>query len=259
MAESGSGRVSVRFLSGFLLFLFYSIARADGATGENLRLRMEAQIDPLVINLLRGPAGQQVERFYIERAYKPAWSMGGRPTHQVDELRQVVAATFAHGLDPSDYHQEALDGFNNQLEAISATDLELLATSAYLGLANHFLSGRVDPVQLDKDWQVERKAMDLVAHLEQALADGRIGASLTELLPQQAGYWRLVEQLAGLRMQPDWPVVPAGSRLEVGSADERVVALRARLATAGLLEDNEPGQSINFPDFGINCALTPYI
>ena len=239
MAESGPGRVSVRFLSGFLLFLFYSIALADGATGENLRLRMEAQIDLLVINLLRGPVGQQVERFYTERAYKPAWSMGGRPTHQVDELRQVVAATFAHGLDPSDYHQEALDGFNNQLEAISATDLELLATSAYLGLASHLLSGRVDPVQLDKDWQVERKAIDLVAHLEQALADGRIGASLTELLPQQAGYRRLVEQLAGLRMQPDWPVVPAGSRLEVGSADERVVALRARLAAAGLLEDNE--------------------
>jgi len=122
MAESGSGRISVRLLSWFLLFLFYSIALANDATGENLRLRMETQIDPLVIDLLRGPAGQQVERFYTERAYKPAWSMGGRPTHQVDELRQVVAATFAHGLDPSDYHQEALDGFNNHLGAISATD-----------------------------------------------------------------------------------------------------------------------------------------
>ena len=239
MAKFKAASVSVQLLLGLLLSSSCTIVLADGAAGENLRLRMEAQADPLTIDVLRGPAGQQVQRFYFERAYQPAWSIENRPTHQVNELREAVASAFAHGLATTDYHHEALGKITRRLEAASATDLELVATSAYLGLASHFQSGRVDPVRLDKDWQVERKAIDLVAHLEQALADGRIGASLAELLPQQPGYRRLVEQLAGLRMQPDWPVVPAGARLEAGSDGTRVVALRARLAAAGLLDDNE--------------------
>ena len=239
MAESRTASVSVQLLLGLLLSLSCTIVLADAAVGENLRLRMEAQADPLAVGVLRGPAGQLVQRFYSERAYQPAWSIENRPSHQVNELRELVAAAFAHGLEPSDYHWETLEKINGRPEAVSTTDLELAATSAYLGLASHFLSGYVDPAQLDKDWQVERKSIDLVAHLEQALATGRIGASLAELLPQHTGYQQLVGQLAALRMQPDWPVVPAGPALEPGSAGDRVVALRARLAAAGLLVDND--------------------
>lgn len=156
------------------------------------------------------------------------------------ELFDTIDKAGTHGLNPVDYHQAWLSRLSStRLEPGQAADLELLATDAYLLLASHYPGGRINPENLDPEWRADRRELDLVTHLEQALTNNRISASLTELLPQQPGYQRLVEQLAVFLQRADWPMVPAGPKLEPDGSGPRVAALRARLAADGHLAASE--------------------
>jgi len=228
-----------------LTFSLSGSAAGNGTLTEQLRVRIEngaqqGQRTPAGNHIL---AEQSLRRFYLQRSFQPAWSDNGSLTTALTELLASIDAASIQGLDPADYHQAALAQLAMPpLGPGQATDLELLATDAYLLLASHYLGGRVNPEQLDPEWRADRRELDLVKHLEQALASDHVGASLTELLPQQPGYRLLTEQLVAYRQHLDWPSVPAGPKLETGSTGPRVAALRARLAADGLLAGSNAPQ-----------------
>lgn len=58
-----------------------------------------------------------------------------------------------------------------------------LATDAYLTLAAHLLSGRLDPVDIEPDWTAPRRGLDLAACLQGALLSAAIEESLEALAP----------------------------------------------------------------------------
>lgn len=86
----------------------------------------------------------------------------------------------AHGLDPADYHLAALEAIDPRMADQQADEL---ATDAYLTLAAHLLSGRLDPVAIEPDWTAARRGRDLAAYLQGALSSGAIEESLEALAP----------------------------------------------------------------------------
>ncbi|TCO83771.1 murein L,D-transpeptidase YcbB/YkuD [Plasticicumulans lactativorans] len=232
------------------LCAFVSLGGAHAAPGESpvtaeLRGRLQATSTAVDDELRSRPL---VARFYGARAWRPAWTDAqGRPGAAVDALYGAVARAGDEGLRPADYHRAALrkllDGSRGgALGVAQAAELELLATDAYLTYGRHLLGGRLDPQGIDKDWTLKGRSRDLVAVLQQALAQQRVAESLAELAPAYPGYARLREGLARLRQTVaagGWPAVGAlakGERLEPGVQDPRIAEVRARLLATGELD-----------------------
>lgn len=231
------------------LCAFVSLGGAHAAPGESpvaVELRGRLQAASVADDDLR--SRPLVARFYGVRAWRPAWTDAqGRPGAAVDALYGAVARAGDEGLRPADYHRAALrklldGGHGGALGAAQVAELELLATDAYLTYGRHLLGGRLDPQGIDKDWTLKGRSRDLVAVLQQALAQQRVAESLAELAPAYPGYARLREGLARLRQTVaagGWPSVGAlarGERLEPGVQDPRIAEVRARLLVTGELD-----------------------
>ena len=165
----------------------------------------------------------------------------------VQELLDGVRGATTHGLDPSDYHLEAIEarlaaGHWQSADPIARTDLDLLLTESLARLAFTLHYGKLDPEQFDPVWNLSRSldAPDPVAIFEQALRSGRIADFLNSAQPEGQFYQRLRTGLAEYRAIADsggWPTLPDGPVLKDGLTDPRVPILRRRLWISGDLTE----------------------
>ncbi|WP_417495307.1 L,D-transpeptidase family protein [Maricaulis sp.] len=171
-------------------------------------------------------------RFYQARELSLAWT-GPANAHLYADLITAVRGAASHGLDPADYHLALLEGadpFQADLE------LDEVATDAYLTLAAHLLSGRLNPVTIEPDWTAARRGRDLVAYLQAALGNDAIAESLEALAPDQPGYHALragLTRFETIAAAGGWPGVDAGPTLRPGDRGPRVAQIRARLGATG--------------------------
>lgn len=243
----------MRVLLLTLLLLLTPGAHADPL--ERLRMRLEAPEAEAAAALSAGgervQAAASLRRFYLARDFALAWhSADGRPTKPAHELLQALSDSAADGLHPADYHRAALETLLARQDGGEGlvVDRELLLTDAYLLLASHLLAGRVDPVRIDNEWHAQRREVDLVAHLTQALSAGDVPESLQALRPAQPGYARLRTALLRYReiaAAGGWGEVPAGPALKPGMQGPRVAALRARLVASGDLAGPGAGDAFD--------------
>jgi murein L,D-transpeptidase YcbB/YkuD len=177
---------------------------------------------------------QVVADLYERRGFRRAWSAEGS-----DDLLRAVRGSAADGLDPADYHLAAIE----RLQAAPSSperdaNLDLLLTDAMVRLAYHLRFGKVDPEQLDPNWNLvsELVGVDPATAVQQALDQARIHDALEDLKPKYPFYERLKQALADYRRieaAGGWPSVPAGPTLKPGMTDARVPVLRRRLAITG--------------------------
>ncbi len=171
-------------------------------------------------------------RFYQTRELSLAWT-GPANVHLYNDLILAVRSAASHGLDPADYHLALLEAADPQNADL---DLDEVATDAYLTLAAHLLSGRLNPVTIEPDWTAARRGRDLVAYLQAALGNDAIAESLEALAPDQPGYHALREALIRfetIAAAGGWPHVDAGPTLRPGDRGPRVAQIRARLEATG--------------------------
>ena len=185
----------------------------------------------------RGP----VEEFYTRRQFAPAWIAA----ETREELHKAIDGSFAHGLDPRDYHREEIAALQaRSADAVSPEGLartDVLLTDAAFRLAYHLSFGKVDPEAVSSDWNFARVLDDFdpAAELEAAVIGGDVHARLESLAPQHPIYRALQAALAEHRRiaaAGGWPAVPEGPTLREGDSGERVAALRRRLAASGDLD-----------------------
>ncbi len=173
-----------------------------------------------------------VDRFYQWRNGSLAWT---GPTNGAawGDLLTAIRTAELHGLDPADYRLAELSAAS---PAVADARLDRIATDAYLTLAAHLLSGRLDPVSIEPNWTATPRGRDLAAYLESALANGAVAESLDVLAPSQRGYRDLQRALARYRVIAEkggWPSIDGGPTLRVGDRGRRVAQLRKRLAATG--------------------------
>jgi murein L,D-transpeptidase YcbB/YkuD len=208
---------------------------------DALRYRLEFDTADDVVLALGKPLHtlRTLRRFYAARFYLPAWPDPGDET--VTALLNAVRDSAGHGLEPEDYHLEAIEYLLDQrrggeLSLGARVDLELLLTDAFLLLGSHLHSGRLNPVTMEPTWTAQRPDVDLAARLQQALEDGQVGESLVALQAPQPRYQRLRAALARYREienRGGWPSIPPGAALKPGAEDARVPLLRTRLEASG--------------------------
>ena len=208
---------------------------------------------PLVIDGDPIASRQILPRFYERRGFKAAWRM-----EALEQLERAIEHSFDEGLNPDNYHRRAISEFVLKARsAVASGDLlaeyDILATDALIRLAYNLYFGKADPEALDPDWDLVPviAGKDPVSFIEQAVASGRIGVSLSELSPQHPIYQNLKAALAryrGIATQGEWPRVPDGPTLKLGMKNERVAVLRRRLATTDELGEDVGADAPVFDD-----------
>ena len=174
--------------------------------------------------------------FYESRGFAPVWTGPGGERRLADLLRAIHQSE-GHGLNPENYHLSALQPWSegrtgSDLPEPARTDLEMLATDAFLVLGSHLLHGRVNPESINPEWLANRRSARLDTILANAVAADRIEEALLDLAPQQSRYRRMLDAAGELRAVMEaggWPTVPDGPTLRAGSEGPRVQALRVRL------------------------------
>ena len=194
-------------------------------------------------------ADSLLRQFYKNRLYMPAWIDNRGIMRTADSLIVSIRDSYNEGFHPEDYHYSVIDCSAIEIRALmfkkrevdiqKLMRLDMLMSDAFLLLANHMLSGRVNHESIDPEWLTKQPEVDLDSVLNVATTRKRIRSTLNSLRPQIGLYNRLrseVLQYREIAKQGGWPIVPEGDKLVVGDNGYRVAALNARLIASGDLK-----------------------
>lgn len=220
-----------RLIAFFLLLPSFAVQAAiDNAIRSRLENGQKTELQVAGATVMALPS---LRRFYETRGFQPAWTGdGGNPTAEATKLLVEIRRSREEGLNPDDYHLPSLERLIGKPSTMGRqVDLELLFSDAWLVLASHYLSGRIDPLTIDAEWVPSRRHGNLPERLELALDSRRTVEALHSLLPSAPGYARLRELLAQYRAKSGRPpiIIPAGPSIRPDTSDPRVPALRYRL------------------------------
>lgn len=234
-------KIAIALLAPLLL----TAARADDGVSSALRSRVEQLAAGQTVRVEGDliAARSLLSDFYRGRKLRPAWLS----TAQRAQLLVLVEASTAQGLDPSDYHVEAMRRMEAEprTDADYAAERDLLWSDALVRLVYQLHFGKVNPRELYPDWTFSRTLgrTDPVEALEALLDGPDLGKAVERFAPQLALYRDLQKALAQYRAieaAGGWGSVPLGATLELRMRDIRVQALRARLAAGGDVELHAP-------------------
>ena len=91
-----------------------------------------------------------------------------REATRLDLLVAAIAEVYHDGLDPADYHIEALQSYRSELRGGTPlppneqADLEVLATDATMLALSHLYLGKVDPVRFSETFGAGREQLGLL-------------------------------------------------------------------------------------------------
>jgi murein L,D-transpeptidase YcbB/YkuD len=190
-----------------------------------------------------------VSRFYKARDSRPAW------LDHADEIVAAIRGTEADGLNPSDYHLDAIQSLLEKRRSNGTAEndaiLDVLLADAVAGMADDVHYGRIRPSQVNPAWTADPR--DGASPLDSTLAviakSSSVKAAVDAQRPNHFIYRGLVGALERLRKvdaQGGWPTVPTGKNLRPGVIDPRVAAVRRRLLAGGDADGNIPRDSTRY-------------
>lgn len=247
-------RLARILMAGLLGFVGLSTAAAQPLTASDVRAALAHQSDP----------APDLAAFYEARDFAPAWLVAGRLTAAARALADVLAASAAEGLRPSDYHADPLRRLVARSGLLTASEqarLDVLLSDAFLRYARDQHLGRVRPERLYDDWDEPPRAFDPARLLADALRAGRVEERLAALPPPHAGYRRLRRALARYRAFAEaggWPALGPGPTLRLSDRDARIATLRRRLRfTDDLHASADTAESVLF-DAAVEAAVRTF-
>ena len=180
-----------------------------------------------------------IPELYEARAFAPTW----RTVAQVDSLLEVIEESYLEGLDPADYHVDAVRAARtaflhiDDVPPAERAGLDIVLTDSIIRLGYHLRFGKVDPVELDSDWNFSRELVgqDPAETIQAAIDAPSMHVFADQVIPRNVLYRRLKAALAEYRKiaaAGGWLTVASGPTLEPGADDIRVPVLAERLAAS---------------------------
>ncbi|HZF27783.1 MAG TPA: L,D-transpeptidase family protein [Gammaproteobacteria bacterium] len=206
---------------------------------ELIRARVEELAASGMLEAAGAPiaARNLIPKLYEARGFTPAW----KSPQQIEVLLEVVDGSYLEGLDPSDYHADAVRAALAAFASVDAltpaqrADYDLMLTDSVIRLGYHLRFGKLDPVALDPDWNMSRDFVgeDPVKTIQAAIDSRSMRDFAAKVIPRHAiydGFKRALAEYRAIAANGGWTAVPAGVTLKAGMTDARVPALVLRLA-----------------------------
>ncbi len=254
------------FAGKSVIFLFLLLQSMVAAAGQGFDPGQEARfylgrIEQLASHL-KGEASEgwardldwaRLQRFYSQRDFRPVWFGEGLwPTAMAEFWRDTLIFAELEGLEPKEYHIEAIRYLWRARRVLSQVRLELLLTDAFFRYSIEVHAGYQAPRVLDVDWYLRGPRLDPLKTLDTITRDeATFKEKVVALPPPHAGYLALKKALLRyLDMQDagEWQKIPAGPSLRLGDRDPRVALIRERLAREGYLEIQSLDDNILFDE-----------
>ncbi|SNS63655.1 Murein L,D-transpeptidase YcbB/YkuD [Belliella buryatensis] len=201
-----------------------------------------------------------LRRFYSERLFLPAWTDGLALPEIAYEMRYEIQQIQFDGLNPNDYHLQAINQLFNRFEAarkgegeftiVDFANLDVLLTDAYIILSSHLYLGKINPESLKSEWNIQRTAPELRIdqRLTLALQNQSIRKSFEQLYPSFQVYKKMRDALRFLyedekRFQSNpvaqWKTLKIDKSIKLGDTHNQMDEIRARLRFWKYLEEYE--------------------
>lgn len=217
--------------------------------------------------------GKELNLFYGNRYYDPAWSIRNSLSNNGFDLLNYIRQVGQQGLQPNDYHLYLIESYFKKVLTSTTTDttdlmkLDVLLTDAFLLLGSHLYYGKVDPEKEGANWKMKRKdpELRLDLKLEEALLENEVDNELNVLAPKYRSYWRMKDELAFfLKLdEQSWPVILSDKPVKPGDSSQIVPKIRERLIklryglsdTVSTIIDNELEEQLKMfqNDWGLNA------
>jgi murein L,D-transpeptidase YcbB/YkuD len=236
-------KVKCRYsLAVLLLVAGFAASAAEPGVQEAIRAEIEQlrEAGRLSTGGIEVASGELLARIYENRNFEPAWGDGAR----MDELIRLAESTAEDGLDPSDYHLEALQrvraglAAGQRFDATERAAIDIGMTDSLIRIGYHRRFGKVNPNDLDPNWNFERelRRRDPAMVFQDAMDADSLAGYLDRTFPRDELYRRMqayLLQYRDLAASGGWPRVPDGPTLRPGDSDERLPLLAQRLAITG--------------------------
>ena len=147
-------------LTFILCLLFSAGVQADASWQVQSSLALEnlLQSNP---KQLRELDEQFIVDFYGKRNYRPLWSDANGPLRRAFDLLHIIIHAEHEGLNSSDYYLEEIRKYWILNGPNASVQLDLFLSAALYRYSDHVYSGRFNPGDLDIDWHIENKPLDI--------------------------------------------------------------------------------------------------
>lgn len=180
-----------------------------------------------------------IQHYYKKNQYTLAWTR----QDQIDDLLRLVEESSGDGLKPTDYHLEHLIELRPLPMANdkALVDYDILLMDAFIRLGSHLLRGKVDPSDMDPDWNFGNifGSSEPGHMIKEALAAESLYAFVQKTVGRHPIYHRFRKALSQYRDIQDsggWQPIIDGLTLRIGMRGTRVFQLRNRLIATGDVE-----------------------
>ena len=194
----------------------------------------------------------EVPQFYTNRNYELAWT----DNKNIKDLLESIESAYDEGLDPEDYHYQAIQNLlvkkkSSSLSNQEKANLDLLMTDAIILYASHLLEGKLEQSKLRANWDVEKNARpeNVDSLLTVTLYNKQVKPALQTMKPAHYMYALMKVHLKNLRSQAEeggWPQVRSGETLKKDMDDPRILEIREFLLATGDLKSMETDQESVF-------------
>lgn len=230
-------------LIAVILLLQLSVATAQQTeVNESIRIEIEQLRESGILSIggVDIAAGTLLAEVYERRNFEQNWTS----RDEIGELLTAIKSTALDGLDPTDYHLAEVEyvyrelGAGNLQSAHEQAALDVMLTDSLFRLGYHQRFGKVNPENLDPNWNFNRELGDEppAVIMQKAMDAPSLLVFMQEFARRGPIYRELQKALADYRKLADaggWPSVAAGGTLKPGANDARVPDIAARLAVTG--------------------------
>jgi murein L,D-transpeptidase YcbB/YkuD len=200
-------------------------------------------------------------KLYEDNDYAPLWTGRDRASFLIDMLGRAGE----EGLLPRDYHHNQLVKLNQSQPRAGTgqAEFDILLTDSLIRYVYHRYFGKVNPSDLDSDWNLSRRLdrdpLEMVAGI---LSAGDMEQHIADLMERSPYYKQMKALLAEYRARAEregggYTAVPSGPTLRKGMRDSRVPLLRTRLQSSGHLAESDPEDPEVF-DANLERAVTRF-
>jgi len=233
-----------RIIEKFVLTLTILIAVAPhtataqmDATQELMRARVEQIHVGMGLEIEGVPIASRhlIPLLYERRDFEPLWLDSAKR----DELLTLIRDSTKEGLDPIDYHADAIETYQSRSGDADSprfiVDRDIVFSDSLVRLGYHLIFGKVDPRDLDPNWNFNRDFgdRDSVEVVQAAIQAPSLRQYVMDFFPRGQLHQSMKEALARYRAieaQGGWPPIPPGPTVKPGETDSRVPAIRTRLS-----------------------------
>ena len=194
--------------------------------------------EKLIIDSLHLFSKNLLPKLYAHKQNNLLWTS----EKNIEDAYRALELAWLDGLQPEDYHLSKLKSIQKKIlkstskeeKSVWISRHDIILTDAIVLYSFHLLTGKIDPVELDNNWNYDNRTIsrETLLQLFQFLKDEKILEGLDQLRPSNPSYRAMMNAMLFYHNYKDneWAEINGFEKLEVGDTNHFVPQIRKRLS-----------------------------